>query len=60
MLDVMRRRRSIYTIGDSCGLPDEQLIAVLENVLREVTSGWNSQSQQMVILLGRRAPQTAE
>lgn len=49
----MRRRRSIYTIGDSCGLPDEQLIAVLENVLREVPSGWNSQSQQMVILLGR-------
>lgn len=56
----MRRRRSIYTIGDSCGLPDEQLIAALENVLREVPSGWNSQSQRIVILLGRRAPQTVE
>lgn len=52
VLDVMRRRRSIYTIGDSCGLPDEQLIAALENVLHEVPSGWNSQSQRMVILLG--------
>lgn len=48
----LKNRRSIYAIGKDVSLSDEEITALIKEVVRESPTAFNSQTQRVVILFG--------
>ena len=51
--DVLKHRRSYYTIGNGSPVPDKEIEDVLTTAVEYVPSAFNSQSTRLVLLLGK-------
>lgn len=50
--EAMKERRSIYAIGKESPISDERIKEIVEDVVKNVPSAFNSQTTRTVILLG--------
>lgn len=53
-MDAVRHRRSYYRLSSGSPVADEEIIHLLEEVVTNVPSAFNSQSARLVLLLGDR------
>jgi hypothetical protein len=53
-MDAVRNRRSYYRLSSGSPVADEEIIHLLEEVVTNVPSAFNSQSARLVLLLGDR------
>lgn len=51
-LQAMEHRRTIYNIGDECGIEESQIVDTLQRVLLSVPSAFNGQTTRLVLLMG--------
>lgn len=51
--DVVKERRSIYTITDESVISDDKIIEITENALLHTPSPFNSQSTRVAVLFGK-------
>ncbi len=51
--DAIRKRRSVYSINDQIKLSETELIDIIEHNVKHTPSAFNSQSQRIVLLLGK-------
>ena len=52
IIEIMKKRRSIYSIKNELPYSEEELIRRLEQVVLTLPTPFNSQSSKMVLLLG--------
>lgn len=52
-LKHLKSRRTIYALDRNVQLGDEELVALIQNVIKEAPSSFNSQTSRAVILLGK-------
>ncbi len=52
-MDAVRHRRSYYKLSPVSPVPDQQIIEMLEEAVKNVPSAFNSQSARIVLLLGK-------
>lgn len=50
--DLLKKRRSVYALGNSFIVPKEKIIHSIEEALQNVPSAFNSQSSRLVLLFG--------
>lgn len=51
-IQQLKNRRSIYAIGKDVSLSEEEITALIKEVVRESPTAFNSQTQRVVILFG--------
>ncbi|NLW78766.1 MAG: nitroreductase family protein [Ruminococcaceae bacterium] len=51
-LDLIKKRRSVYTLSGECAVPDAELQQMLEELIVAMPTAYNKQSTRMVLLLG--------
>lgn len=51
-IDIISKRRSQYALGKDLPLPQEQVVELIQEAVRQAPSAFNSQSSRAVILLG--------
>ncbi len=54
MLDLAQKRRSCYHLTNKIPLPQEQLISLVQEAVKQAPSAFNSQSARVLILLGEK------
>lgn len=52
-LSLAKQRRSIYDLGRSIEVPENELISTIKTAVKQAPSAFNSQSSRVVILLGQ-------
>lgn len=52
--EIISKRRSIYGLGAESPVSDQEIIALVQEVIRQVPSAFNCQSQKAVLLLGEK------
>jgi hypothetical protein len=53
-IEALQKRRSIYAIGNQPMISDDQLQKMITAVVEATPSAYNSQSQRVVLLLGKK------
>lgn len=53
VLDALRQRRSVYDLGKSSPLSDSELQQLIQDIVKQSPSAFNSQSQRVVMLLNK-------
>lgn len=53
-IEALQKRRSIYALGNHPVIADEQLEKIITEVIEATPSAYNSQSQRVVLLLGKK------
>ena len=53
-LQAIQNRRTIYHLSDKQILPDEKILKLVQQAVREAPSSFNVQSSRVVILLGEQ------
>jgi len=53
-IEALQKRRSIYALGNHPVISDEQLEKMITTVIEATPSAYNSQSQRVVLLLGKK------
>ncbi|KAK2955443.1 putative Fatty acid repression mutant protein 2 [Blattamonas nauphoetae] len=51
-LDLLKQRRSIYALGRNVSIPNDKLITLIKECLRQSPTPFNNQSVRVVICLG--------
>lgn len=51
-IDALKKRRSVYHLGENTSLSNSEIEALVKEVVRESPTSFNSQSQRVVILFG--------
>jgi len=51
-IDLMKKRRSQYALGKNLPLPQQDVSALIQEVVRQTPSAFHSQSSRIVILFG--------
>lgn len=51
-VDSLKTRRSIYTLGKNVPLSQEEIVELVEKVVKESPTAFNSQTQRIVFLFG--------
>lgn len=54
MSELLKKRRSIYNLGNKEIIADKDVVALVENAVMECPSAFNSQSGRCVVLLGNQ------
>ncbi|WP_035445277.1 nitroreductase family protein [Atopococcus tabaci] len=49
-VDELRNRRSIYALGTDVSMPEEEIVSLVKEVVRESPTAFNSQTQRVVVL----------
>lgn len=49
---ALQKRRSIYALGGSSPIPDDKLVALIQETVKHVPSAFNNQSARAVVLFG--------
>lgn len=49
-LEELKKRRSVYDLGNQISLSEDEVIELVKNVVKESPTSFNSQSQRVVIL----------
>ena len=57
VLDELKKRRSIYALGKDVKQSDDEIVDLLENVIQESPSAFNSQTTRAVFLFGDKHDQ---
>ncbi|WP_155287393.1 nitroreductase family protein [Lacticaseibacillus zhaodongensis] len=57
VLDELKKRRSIYALGKDVKQSDDEIVDLLENVIEESPSSFNSQTNRVVFLFGDKHDQ---
>lgn len=52
VIDLLKKRRSIYNIGKNVTLSDDEIVTLVKEVVKESPSSFNSQTSRAVVLLG--------
>lgn len=50
--DALTKRRSIYALGKNTELNEDQIVALVKEVVRQSPTAFNSQTQRVVVLFG--------
>ena len=50
--DLLKKRRSVYTLGKKVSLTNDQILALVKVAIKESPSSFNSQSSRAVVLFG--------
>jgi len=53
-LKHLKNRRTIYALDRNVQLGDEELVSLIQNVIKEAPSSFNSQTSRAVVLLGKQ------
>lgn len=51
-IQALKKRRSIYALGDNLTQSPEEITALVKEVVRESPTSFNSQTQRVVFLFG--------
>lgn len=51
-LSLATKRRTIYALGKDIHLPEEDIISIIQDAVKQAPSAFNSQSSRLLILLG--------
>lgn len=54
LLQAFKTRRTNYVLGKDVTVPDDTIIAMIQDIVREVPSAFNMQSGRVVIALGAK------
>lgn len=49
-VDELKNRRSIYALGADVNMPEEEIVSLVKEVVRESPTAFNSQTQRVVVL----------
>lgn len=52
-MNILKKRRSIYTLGKEVSLKDEEIEALIKEVVKHSPTAFNSQTQRVVILFDK-------
>ncbi|MDE1549948.1 nitroreductase family protein [Jeotgalibaca caeni] len=52
VIDLLKKRRSIYAIGKNVTLSDEEIVTLIKGAVKESPTSFNSQTSRVVILFG--------
>ena len=52
IMEAVAGRRSVYAIGRGTGLPDDRVLELIRQALRNAPSAFNSQGARLAVLLG--------
>ena len=52
VLDLLKKRRSIYNLGKNVKQSDDEIVDLVENVIQETPTAFNSQTTRAVFLFG--------
>ncbi|EMB52213.1 hypothetical protein SMU3_09023 [Streptococcus mutans 11A1] len=52
-LDLQKQRRSIYTLGKTVDLSKAELVALIQNAIKQAPSAFNSQTSRALVLFGQ-------
>lgn len=52
-LDALKKRRSIYVLGDNLTQSTDEIISLVKEIVKESPSSFNSQTQRVVFLTGK-------
>lgn len=52
LLDLAKKRRSIYHLGKNISLSNDEVSQLIKNIVKETPSSFNSQSSRIVVLFG--------
>jgi len=54
-IDVLKKRRSQYALGKNLPRPQQEVVALIQEAVRQAPSSFNSQSSRVVILFGAQS-----
>ena len=52
-LDLQKQRRSIYALGKTVDLSKAELVALIQNAIKQAPSAFNSQTSRALVLFGQ-------
>lgn len=56
-LDLQKKRRSIYALGDNTGLSNEAIVSLVESTVEQSPSAFHSETSRLVFLFGDKNKQ---